>query len=437
MGPSNGHDASAIFSPETSRVSPNARPDAGSPLPPGPPPIASRTPAILYVDDEPQSIKYFIRAFGSELRVLTAGSTAEADLILAAEAGADFGGVGVLVTDQRMPLETGIALLVRVKERYPAVIRVLTTAYADLKDALAAVNRGEIHRYILKPWDLSSLRSDLHACLRLHHERRFEQDLLRARRHTMVALASYMAHELATPLATIATAAEGLVRYLPVLTESYRHSVLASQRVPITATVLSALETAPALIQESANRSRMLVRLLLMNAGPGGGEAEPLERLSVAQLVADALANFPFTGCQRDLFRVEGNDFSLSGPPTLLIHVLHNLIKNALDGIHAAGKGAVLLGFTRGRDWNRLTVTDTGSGIHPEVLPRIFDEFFSLKGPGRGTGMGLPFCRRVMTDLGGEIACRSVLGEYTQLELRFPPLAVGSDLDDVTPEDMP
>ncbi len=398
--------------------------------------LESGSPAILYVDDEPQSIKYFVRAFGSEFRVLTAGSAAAAELILAAEAKAETGGVGVLVTDQRMPLETGVQLLARVKGHYPTIIRLLTTAYADLSDAVAAVNRGEIHRYILKPWDMDSLRADLRTSLQLHRQRQAEQELLEARRQTMIALASYMAHELATPLATIATAAAGLERYLPALVERYRRTAPEDESTVIPPGALAVLDSAPALIQESANRSRMLVRLLLMNASPRGSEGIPQERLSLARLVGESLVCYPFTAGEQDRIRSEGDDFELYGPPTLLIHVLHNLIKNALDGIHAAGRGDIRLLAESGPDWNRLTVTDTGSGIAPEVLPRIFDEFFSLKGPERGTGMGLPFCRRVMRELGGEIACRSVLGEYTRVELRFPPVAGRPDLDDATPEEV-
>ena len=393
-------------------------------------------PSILYVDDESQSIKYFTRAFGTEFRVLTAGSTAEAEEILAAEAQGKTGGVGVLVTDQRMPLETGVQLLARVKERYPTVIRLLTTAYAELSDAVSAVNRGEIHRYILKPWDMESLRADLRVCLQVHRARRAEQDLLQARRQTMIALASYMAHELATPLATIATAAAGLERHLPMLLERYRRTALEGERSLIPPSALAALDSAPALVEESASRARMLVRLLLMNAGSGGSEGTPGEQISLARLVDEALGSYPFTAVERGRIQVEGGDFELFGPQTLLIHVLHNLIKNALDGVHAAGKGGIRLALESGAEWNRLIVTDTGSGIVPEVMPRIFDEFFSLKGPGRGTGMGLPFCRRVMNDLGGEIACRSVLGEYTRVELRFPPITGLADSDGVTPEDL-
>lgn len=395
------------------------------------------SPSILYVDDEPQSIKYFTRAFGSEFRVLTAGGTAEAERVLATEAQVQVGGIGVLVTDQRMPVETGVQLLMRVKERYPSVIRLLTTAYADLSDAIAAVNRGEIHRYILKPWDLESLRADLRACLALHRARQAEQELLQARRQTMIALASYLAHELATPLATIASAAAGLERHLPALVRGYRRSASLDETAVIPPGTLALLESTPALIQASASRSRMLVRLLLMNVGGGSMAGAPRVRVSLARLIDEALGCYPFAAGEQDRVRIEGGDFALSGPPTLLIHVLHNLIKNALDAIHAAGKGNIHLLLRSGPDWNRLTITDTGCGIAPEAMPHIFDEFFSLKGPGKGTGMGLPFCRRVMTGLGGEIACRSVLGEYTRVELRFPPIPGCPNLDDATPEDLP
>jgi len=391
------------------------------------------TPAILYVDDEPQSVKYFRRAFGSEFRILTAGSGAEAQRIL--EAAAADGGVGVLVTDQRMPVETGVQLLDRVKDRHPTIVRVLTTAYADLNDAVAAVNRGEIHRYILKPWDLESLRADLRASMRLYRERQAQQDLLQARRGTMAALASYVAHELATPLTSIAAAAAGLERYLPALLEGKGSTAAGAQVDGIPPEVLDVLKKTPALILGSANRSRMLIRLLLMNAGSSCEGAAPREPLSMYRIVEEALDGYPFVTQERDLIHVEGDEFALSGSATLLIHVLHNLIKNALDAILAAGKGAVRLTLEPGADWNRLAVTDSGSGIAPEVIPRVFDEFFSLKGPGRGTGMGLPFCRRVMTELGGEIACRSVLGEYTRVELCFPPLPCPPVFDAAMPED--
>lgn len=380
-------------------------------------------PAVLFVDDEPKSIKYFTMAFGKDFPVMTAASVAEAETILD-EAGCR---IGVLITDQRMPVETGVQLLDRAKQRYPTIMRLLTTAYADLADAVAAVNKGEIHRYILKPWDIEGLRKDLRSTLDLHKQKRAEQDLIQARRQTMAALASHIAHELATPVATIATAASGFERHIPALVGAYRRELAAGtapDRIPDT--ILETLEMAPAAILESANRARVLISLLLTNVTAGEAALDDRELVSIASIIGAALRGYPFVAGEADLVASDGPDFAVLGSPTLLTHVLYNLIRNALYAVHAAGKGRVRILSEPGPNWNLLYVADTGTGIAPEVLPRVFDEFFSQKGPGRGTGMGLPFCRRVMRDIGGEIVCSTVLGDHTRMELRFPTLG---DLD--------
>ena len=93
--------------------------------------------------------------------------------------------------------------------------------------------------------------------------------------------------------------------------------------------------------------------------------------------------------------------------------------------IGEARKGEIRIVLAPGEDWHRLYFRDTGIGISSEVLPHVFEEFYSGKGEGRGTGMGLPFCRRVMNSFGGEVECRSREGEYTELELTFPRVEVG------------
>lgn len=113
--------------------------------------------AILYVDDEEMALKYFRRAVGNDFTVHTAGDVPEGLAVL--EEMGDR--IGVLITDQRMPGQSGVDLLKKVRERWPHIVRLLTTAYADLEDAIEAVNRGEIFRYITKPWDIKALRSEI------------------------------------------------------------------------------------------------------------------------------------------------------------------------------------------------------------------------------------------------------------------------------------
>lgn len=113
--------------------------------------------SILFVDDEEKTLKYFNRAFSAEMDIITASSAEEAMDILSERAD----NIGVLITDQRMPNQNGVDLLKHVKRRYPGITRILTTAYTELDDAIAAVNSGEIFRYITKPWDIRILRGEL------------------------------------------------------------------------------------------------------------------------------------------------------------------------------------------------------------------------------------------------------------------------------------
>ncbi len=373
--------------------------------------------AILYVDDDPKSVKYFQLAFGRSLAVITASSVAEAEQILYRA----HGQIGVLMAAQRMPVATGVQLLNRVKKRFPTIVRLLTTDHADLADAVAAVNQGEIFRYILKPWNIVQLKSELEAMLQLHRQKLAQQELLEARRQTIGALAANVAHELATPIATIASAASGFEKHLPVLIRVYRKQLETSAtRDRIPAPTLEALEAAPAAIRESANRARTLTSLLLSNLSADPAQATDRRMVSMAEIIEDVLRTYPFAAGERALIDCAGTDFQVCGSPTLLTHVLYNLLRNALFAVQAAARGRIRITMEPGAGWNRLDVLDTGTGIAPDVLPRIFDEFFSIKGPGRGAGMGLPFCDRVIRDLGGEIDCHTVYGEHTRMVLRFP-----------------
>src|SRR5882762_8418982 len=113
--------------------------------------------AILYVDDEEKSLKYFAKAFDDEFRVYTA-STAQAGLKILEEHKDD---IGILMTDQRMPGEKGVWLLEKARQLRPRIIRMLATAYSDMDAAIAAVNTGSIYKYVTKPWDPPQLETTL------------------------------------------------------------------------------------------------------------------------------------------------------------------------------------------------------------------------------------------------------------------------------------
>ncbi len=116
---------------------------------------------ILYVDDEDKSLKYFQKAYATKFEVFTAMSPAEGMEILRREAGK----IVVVVSDQRMPETSGAQFLGAVREEFPRIIRILTTAYADLSSTISAVNVAYIYQYVVKPWDVDVLELVLERAL--------------------------------------------------------------------------------------------------------------------------------------------------------------------------------------------------------------------------------------------------------------------------------
>lgn len=104
--------------------------------------------AILLVDDEPNiltSLKRLLRPMG--LTVWTAENGTAGLEIFAREK------IDIVISDMRMPEMSGVQFLQRVRERNPEAIRILLTGYADVSSTIDAINKGEIYRYISKPWD--------------------------------------------------------------------------------------------------------------------------------------------------------------------------------------------------------------------------------------------------------------------------------------------
>ena len=136
--------------------------------------MTDNAPLILFVDDEATAVKYFQRAIDSLAPVVTA-CTVEEGMRKLDEHGET---LTVLVSDQRMPGGFGNELLVYARTRYPHMVRILTTAYSELEQTVEAVNQGQIHRYIQKPWEISALRMELKQALELAALRKEHAQLL-------------------------------------------------------------------------------------------------------------------------------------------------------------------------------------------------------------------------------------------------------------------
>ena len=103
----------------------------------------------------------------------------------------------------------------------------------------------------------------------------------------------------------------------------------------------------------------------------------------------------------------------------LIRQILDNLFSNAIDALKD-GQGKVGLSTRRDGDRIAIEVTDTGSGISPETMSRMFDPFFSTKGPGKGYGLGLAISLSLAESLGGALTVESKMGEGSRFRLWIP-----------------
>ncbi|MCW5892086.1 MAG: HAMP domain-containing histidine kinase [bacterium] len=235
-----------------------------------------------------------------------------------------------------------------------------------------------------------------------------EQAVRTERLAALTTLAAGAAHELGTPLGTIAIVATELQRAL--------------ERVPDVDGAM--LREDARLIRAEVERCRAILDQLATDAGEVTGEA-PV-RVSVDELVRDVLGQLPAAATGR--VSVDGLPLAraASVPRRALVGAITSLLRNALDATAAGGDVRLEVGLASGDgpaardDRLRVVVRDGGVGMPPDVLARASEPFFTTKPAGRGMGLGLFLARTLVEGLGGRLALDSMPGRGTTATLDLP-----------------
>lgn len=230
-----------------------------------------------------------------------------------------------------------------------------------------------------------------------------------------------IAHELKTPLAAVAMQTEVLKDAVPMLVEAYKKSHLANTVLEeIDDEHLDLILKAPDRITQVNNRALFVIKLLLTNI-KDDLHIECSDKISINYTLNEVIATYPFQKSSRIAIKfIPKQDFKICCNMDILQHVFWNLIKNAVHYINIAQKGEIVVWTKRGKKRNYVYFKDTATGIDSKHINKIFDNFFTTNR--YGTGLGLSFCKRVMQNLGGDITCKSALGEHTTFILSFPKL---------------
>lgn len=230
-----------------------------------------------------------------------------------------------------------------------------------------------------------------------------EIELLIEQKNSMNRQAATIAHELRTPLGAVKNSIESLKFFIDMggLNEEQQQFLTA-----VYENIVSEADKTLSFIDIIMNNVKDLERVAT-------------NKLEIKACVEEAIQRFPYDADDMDKIKVlEIDNFTFRGEKDLMIHVLFNLIKNALFFIKKAKKGEITIWTKKDNKNNYLYFKDTGLGMSQEKHKKIFREFYT--DTGIGTGVGLYFCKRVMTAFGGDIMCKSQEGEYTQFTLSFP-----------------
>ena len=170
------------------------------------------------------------------------------------------------------------------------------------------------------------------------------------------------------------------------------------------------------LIADSSTQGLAMIDMILANIRDGEVDKSNFANLSISGAVKKALKQFSYQNQQdRDLVSYNLNeDFIFRGDENMMIFVIYNLLKNALHY-----KVKIEIRTEVKSDGNYLYFKDYGPGIEKDKLELIFESFFT-SGKKDGTGLGLPFCKRIMTAFDGDIICKSEIDRWTEFEMKFP-----------------
>lgn len=228
------------------------------------------------------------------------------------------------------------------------------------------------------------------------------------------ALAGSIAHEMRNPLGQVRHNLEAIEQNLP----GYHPG---RPSAPISDYTLDKLYQHVAQSKVSVKRGSQVITMILDEVREKPIDQSTFVYASAAVITQKAIDEYGFESREeREKIMFDRNeDFMFKVGETMYIFVLFNLIMNALYFLKSYPEAKIYISLEKGTQSNKVKVKDTGPGIPPENLDKLFNAYFTSGRKG-GTGLGLSYCKRIMRAFGGDINCDSIEGEYTEFILTFP-----------------
>ncbi|MBD0401243.1 hybrid sensor histidine kinase/response regulator [Flammeovirga sp. EKP202] len=385
-------------------------------------------PTVLYVDDEQQNLVSFRAGFRKVYKVLIANSGDEALEILKEE----HQNISVVISDQRMPKMTGVELFENVRELYPEIMRIVLTGYSDVQDIINAISKGEVYRYITKPWNRDELMVTIDNAieaynLKVENRRLFYslqeaneklEEKVKSRTKALQVqneelieldgeknhLIGIVAHDLKSPLSQI----DGLIELMKFDMETFS----SEQKEYIS------------MIQDSIKKQEELITQILdLNALESQTSNLAIQPLDLSKLVKEGVERFELTAQKKEItIEVDaGENLHANVDETYFGQILQNLVSNA---VKFSPKGKKINVFIQEEEDNlEVHIKDEGPGLNENDKKKLFGRFQKLSarptGGEHSTGLGLSIVKKMVEDMNGTVSCESTYGEGADFIVAF------------------
>jgi signal transduction histidine kinase len=384
-------------------------------------------PTILVADDEPDMLRFLKSQLQQEYNVLEA-----VDGQQAIEKAGQFL-PNLILLDMMMPEKDGLQACREIRDRTStqSIPVVLLTARADEETKLKALQAGASD-FLTKPFSGTELRVRLKNLIESHEYQRKLSKQNQVLETTIEQLKDTETQLVQTEkLASLGRMSAGIIHEINnplnfattgLFTLRNKGKYLAPDQQEEYQEVLKDVE-------DGIKRVKNIVSDLRMFTHP---ETESRDQVEVAEVVAASLRFLSSEWKDKVLIEKRLADHqTIWANKNKLIHVLVNLLQNALDAMKdkAYAEGEKPCISLEGRVQNGrslLIIRDNGTGIDSKHVDKIFDPFFTTKDVGEGMGLGLSICYRIVQDCDGRIAVRTEPGKFCEFTLEFPEKGVES-----------
>ncbi|MDQ6861737.1 MAG: response regulator [Verrucomicrobiota bacterium] len=370
-------------------------------------------PQVLVIDDEMGPRESLRMLLKPNYQVHTADSV-DAGIRLLREKHPD-----AVITDIRMPGTNGIDGLRRIREIDPHVAVIMLTGFGALETAQEALRLGA-NDYINKPFDAHEMRDVISRNVertRVHRTgeqaaaeiRELNNRLLKelAQKERLASLGQASAefvHDLGNPLTIV-------WGYVQLLAKKLEQSEAEKGTTGTSAKELNIIE----------QNVRLCRELLTMWQSYGSVEAAPHQPISVCDTVNEVLKGSNSIAAQHGVELISDSEEACTvlGDALQIKRAIQNVIVNAIQAASET-KGMVTVSCIRKDFYVDIRIQDTGLGMTPAQIPKIFEPYFTTKQGKSGTGLGLYITKKVVEDHSGSIKVDSTPDVGTTFTIRLP-----------------